>query len=115
MKIIIFLSGFLLISSLSYALGSTDVRPRGGLVPQNYQSYVDINNCTAPIESSPYIIVLGNGGANMNLSCPADRPVMYGWRQEVGFGGFSAVQAGGGRSWITCCGVKHKWAEAVVG
>jgi hypothetical protein len=92
------------------AKSSTNLVPPAGLIPHSLQSYVDTKTCTKPIKSLPYVIVAGNGGANMNLTCPPTHPVMYGWRQEVGFGGLLAVQAGGGASWIVCCAVGHKWA-----
>lgn len=100
----------IVVSISSFAAESTDLGPRKDLVPHSLQSYVDTNHCTAPIQSSPYVIVLGNGGANMRLSCPPDRPVMYGWHFRVGYGSLtSAVQVGGGRTWITCCPFGYKW------
>jgi hypothetical protein len=74
----------------------------------NKVSYINRGDCIV-LQSSPYVIVAGNGGGNMNLTCPAERPVVSNWRFEVGYGGILAVNAGGGQSWITCCSVGHKW------
>lgn len=101
----------MLAGSPVYAVGSTGISPQASLQPYHQESYIDTQRCSTPIQSSPYVIVAGNGGANMNLHCPADKPVMYGWRQQVGFGGIFSVQAGGGRSWITCCAMNHRWVR----
>ena len=75
---------------------------------QKYQSYVDTNDWIT-LPSSPYVIAAGNGGTNMNLTCPTDRPVMYQWTQHLGFAGFIYVSSGGGNSTVRCCAVAHKW------
>jgi hypothetical protein len=87
----------------------SQVASSASYTPQKYQSYVNTNDCIK-LTSSPYVIVLGNGGANMNLTCPASRPVMYRWQQQVGFGGILSVSSGGGSSNITCCAVAQKWS-----
>ena len=96
-------------TSMSYAEHSTELLPVVTIQPQKYQAYIDTHHCTAPIRSSPYVIVGGNGGGKHHLSCPADHPVMSKWEQQWGFGGLLYVTAGGGRSWITCCAVGHRW------
>lgn len=81
-------------------------------VSQQLHSDVNTSDCTDPIQSAPYVIVAGIGGADMNLSCPADHPVMYSWRQQVGFVGFLSVQGGGGNSSVKCCAMKQEWKPA---
>lgn len=98
--------------NLSFAATSTDMKPTAEQ-PMASQTNVDTSNCTSPIKSSPYVIVLGNGGANMNVSCPANYPIMHTWKQQVGYGGFGAVSHGGGYSSIVCCAVKHDWVNAL--
>jgi hypothetical protein len=98
----------IMFASLCYA-DSTEIKPLAAATPQTYQADVDTSDCTDPIKSTPYIIVLGNGGANMDLTCPKERPVMYNWHQEVGFGGPGWVSSGGGNTKISCCALKHSW------
>ncbi len=109
MKITLFLTIVVFLVSSAFAMESSRLQPRQKWVAQGFQSYVNTENCTQPIRSSAYVIVAGNGGANMRLTCPPEKPVMYGWRQEVGYGGWPAVSFGGGASWITCCAVSHQW------
>lgn len=97
--------------NLSYAATSTDMKPYAEQ-PMANQTNVDTSNCTSPIKSSPYVIVFGNGGANMNVSCPANYPIMHTWKQQVGYGGLGAVSHGGGYSSIVCCAVKREWVSS---
>jgi hypothetical protein len=108
--LVIVVSGFVLCFPVvsQAAVDSSSLRAANN-VPQKYQSFVNTSDCIN-LTSSPYVIVLGNGGANMTLNCPASKPVMYSWQQNVGFGGLGAVSAGGGRSYVTCCSVGHKWS-----
>jgi hypothetical protein len=82
------------------------------VVAMHPASKVNTQDCQV-IESSPYVIVAGNGGGNMRLNCPVERPVVYSWRFQVGYGGFLAVNAGGGQTWITCCSMKDEWEAKV--
>jgi hypothetical protein len=102
----------LALTTLCHATSSTDAGLLPNvkkMTPQSYQAKVNTNDCTAPIQSSPYVIIAGNGGANMNLTCPPHHPVMYHWQQEIGFGGLGAVSMGGGNARITCCALTHVW------
>lgn len=103
-----------LISNSVFA-DSTMLQPQASqpaMVPQQLHSNVNTRDCTNPIQSAPYVIIAGVGGADMNLSCPADHPVMYSWRQQVGFVGILSVQGGGGASSVKCCAMKQEWQPA---
>lgn len=105
----------LLLAGAAHAISSTDpaVMPNIG-APQSYQAHVDVdpNNCIT-LRSSPYVIAGGAGGANMNLKCPAEHPVMYRWQYQVGLSNLPpliwSVTAGWGYSWIQCCAIAHSW------
>lgn len=103
---------YLSASNLGFATSSADVKPESES-PMASQTNVDTSNCTSPIKSSPYVIVFGNGGANMSVTCPANYPIMHTWKQQVGFGGIGAVSHGGGSSSIVCCAVKRDWVSSL--
>jgi hypothetical protein len=102
-------SGYLsvVLSGSCFAESSTDLIPRQ-TQPQTLKASVDTNDCE-PLDAGKYVIVLGNGGTNMKVSCPSRRPVMLAWEQELGFGGFGAVSWGGGEGKAKCCAVRHDW------
>jgi len=89
---------------------STRLNPSKPSQYMSYQGYVDTNNCVT-LTSSPYVIILGNGGADMRLTCPADHPVMVNWNFQVGYGGLLVVQDGGGVAKAQCCAVAHQWTQ----
>jgi len=100
----------MLFAVTAYATGSThpQVLPNVG-ARQSYQANVDMSDCTDYLPSSPYIIWAGNGGTNMKLQCPEERPVMIYWQQQLGFAGPLVVSSGGGQAWIKCCALAHSW------
>lgn len=102
----------------AHAVSSTNPRvmPQVG-ASQSYQANVNIDpkDCTDYLASSAYVITLGSGGTNMKLQCPSEKPVMIYWQQQLGFGGFPYVAAGGGQAWIRCCAISHSWQPVTPG
>lgn len=108
---IITIFGLSLLFPLSgYAANDSSQIKRIQGAPQKYVSYVNTEDCVT-LQSSAIVIVLGNGGGKMDLTCPQEKPVMYNWKQEVGYGGIVSVSSGGGDTKVTCCAVGHKWVS----
>lgn len=109
-KIVLIVGLFFPLSVLA-AGDSSAIKPQT-FNTQKYISYVNTKDCVT-LTSSPYVMVTGSGGANMNLTCPANRPVMYNWKQKVVFVGvpMTGGPSGGGDSKVTCCAVAYKWVS----
>lgn len=110
-KISLTVFAYVVSASVSYAASSTDL-VLNTTQARVYQSRVNTEDCTDPINSGSYIIVAGNGGTNMDISCPPHHPVMYNWQQQLGFGGIGMVSWGGGSARIRCCALIHEWNPA---
>lgn len=103
----------LMMANVGYASSSTDIKlddfsPKA----QVYKSYVNVNDCTNPIIAGKYVVIFGNGGADMEATCPDHHPVMRNWQQKIGFGGLGAVSYGGGGASVRCCAVSYRWEPA---
>ncbi len=109
-KILVFVIVSSLLSAVCVAQDSSTLLA-GNHKAQKYQSFVNTKNCVT-LNSGRYYIYAGNTYKNTNLSCPADKPVMYHWQQGILMLGIVSVQSGGGSSSITCCAMSHQWSSA---
>lgn len=73
-----------------------------------YRSYVNTNDCMQ-FKSDRFLIILGNGGGNMDIKCPDHHPVFHHWNMESVYIGGPAVVGAGGRTSAVCCAVGHRW------